>query len=121
LQIFASGSKKADWDVGLAVDAIKLAPKLDAIILVSGDGDFVPLVEYLKNYCQVEAVSFGKSASAKLKEVVDDFLDLDEDTKRYIIGSGRGEWREPREEIDENRSNGTSFIRKVIRKTTGEE
>ena len=120
LQIFASGSKKADWDVGLAVDAIKLAPKLDAIILVSGDGDFVPLVEYLKNYCQVEAVSFGKSASAKLKEAVDDFLDLDLDTKRYVIGSGR-EWREPRNDSNETNNGGTSFIRKVIRKTTGEE
>src|SRR3989344_7134355 len=48
LQIFAGGAKKADWDVGMAVDAIKLAPKLDAVIIVSGDGDFVPLVEYLK-------------------------------------------------------------------------
>src|SRR3984957_4199794 len=48
LQIFFGGAKKADWDVGLAVDAIKMAPKLDTVILVSGDGDFVPLVEYLK-------------------------------------------------------------------------
>src|SRR3990167_11185170 len=48
LQIFAGGSKKADWDVGLAVDAIKIAPKLDAVIIVSGDGDFIPLVEYLR-------------------------------------------------------------------------
>ena len=60
LQIFAGGSKKADWDVGLAVDAIKLAPKLDAIIIVSGDGDFVPLIEYLRENqgCQVEVVAF---------------------------------------------------------------
>src|SRR3989344_2399590 len=39
LQIFAGGAKKADWDVGLAVDAIKMAPRLDATIIVSGDGD----------------------------------------------------------------------------------
>src|ERR1035437_6003911 len=44
LQIFAGGAKKADWDVGLAVDAIKLAPKLDTVIIASGDGDFIPLV-----------------------------------------------------------------------------
>ena len=64
LQIFSSGSKKADWDVGLAVDAIKLAPKLDTIILATGDGDFVPLVEYLQTNegCQVEVISFGKSS-----------------------------------------------------------
>src|SRR3989338_2556603 len=48
LQIFMGGAKKADWDVGIAVDAIKMGSKLDTVILVSGDGDFVPLVEYLK-------------------------------------------------------------------------
>jgi hypothetical protein len=32
----------------MAVDAISLSPKLDAVILITGDGDFVPLVEYLK-------------------------------------------------------------------------
>ncbi|MFA6338558.1 MAG: NYN domain-containing protein [Candidatus Paceibacterota bacterium] len=89
LQIFAGGAKKADWDVGLAVDAIKLAPKLDAVIIVSGDGDFVPLVEYLQmnEGCQVEAVSFGKSTSAKLKEAVDDFIDLDRNPNKYLINS----------------------------------
>ena len=67
LQIFAGGSKKANWDVDLAVDAIRLAPKLDAIILVTGDGDFVSLVEYLQNVgCQVEVMSFFKSSSSKL-------------------------------------------------------
>ncbi|MFA6552545.1 MAG: NYN domain-containing protein [Candidatus Paceibacterota bacterium] len=92
LQIFAGGAKKADWDVGLAVDAIKLAPKLDTVIIVSGDGDFVPLVEYLKTNegCQVEAVSFGKSTSAKLIEAVDDFTDLDANPRKYLMGySGR--------------------------------
>ena len=89
LQIFAGGAKKADWDVGLAVDAIKLAPKLDCVILISGDGDFVPLVEYLKTNegCQVEVVSFGKSTSAKLIEAADDFTDLDQNPKKYLIGS----------------------------------
>lgn len=91
LQIFAGGAKKADWDVGLAVDAIKMAPKLDAVIVVSGDGDFVPLVEYLKTNqgCQVEVVSFGKSTSAKLIESADNFMDLDENPKKYLLGSGR--------------------------------
>jgi len=86
LQVFYGGAKKADWDVGIAVDAIRMAPKLDAIILVSGDGDFVPLVEYLKTTTQVEVVSFGKSSSGKLKEVSDDFMDMDEDPKQYLIG-----------------------------------
>lgn len=88
LQIFYGGAKKADWDVGLAVDAITAAPKLDTVILVTGDGDFVPLVEYLQTHggCQVEVVSFGRSTSAKLKEATDDFLDLDEDPRRYLLG-----------------------------------
>lgn len=87
LQIFAGGAKKADWDVGLAVDAIAMSPKLDTVIIVSGDGDFVPLVEYLKinQGCQVEAASFGKSSSSRLREVVDDFVDLDEDANKYLI------------------------------------
>lgn len=96
LQIFSSGSKKADWDVGLAVDAIKLAPKLDAVIIVSGDGDFVPLLEYLKvnEGCQVEVMSFGKSSSSKLVEAADDFIDLDLNPKKYLMGYS--ESRQPR-------------------------
>lgn len=94
LQVFFGGAKKADWDVGLAVDAITASPKLDTVVLVTGDGDFVPLVEYLRTHggCQVEVVSFGRSTSAKLKEAADDFLDLDDDPKRYLInfrGGGR--------------------------------
>ena len=87
LQIFSGGAKKADWDVGLAVDAITASPKLDTVILLTGDGDFVPLVRYLQNHggCQVEVVSFGRSTSLKLKEATDDFLDLDEDPKRYLM------------------------------------
>jgi len=87
LQIFSGGAKKADWDVGLAVDAITASPKLDTVILLTGDGDFVPLVEYLQTHggCQVEIVSFGRSSSLKLKEVADDFLDLDNDPRRYLL------------------------------------
>jgi uncharacterized LabA/DUF88 family protein len=87
LQIFFGGAKKADWDVGLAVDAITAAPKLDTVILFTGDGDFIPLVEYLKVHsgCQVEVVSFGRSTSGKLKEATDHFNDLDKDPRRYLL------------------------------------
>lgn len=79
LQIYPDGSKKADWDIGMAIDAVRLAQSVDAIILVTGDGDFVPLVEYLKWGLgkQVEAVAFRRSASAKLKESVDRFTDIE--------------------------------------------
>jgi uncharacterized LabA/DUF88 family protein len=87
LQIFAGGAKKADWDVGLAVDAIKMSPRLDSVVIVSGDGDFVPLVEYLQTIgVQVEVVSFGKSTSGKLREAVDDFVDLSENPRKYLMG-----------------------------------
>ncbi len=97
LQVFFGGAKKADWDVGLAVDAITAAPKLDTVILVTGDGDFVPLVQYLQRHsgCQVEVVSFGRSTSGKLKEAADDFLDLDEEPRRYLLNF-RGGTRRPR-------------------------
>ena len=88
LQIFPGGVKKADWDVGMAIDAIKMAPKLDAVVLATGDGDFVPLVEYLKyTYgVQVEVIAFGKSSSGQLREAVDDFIDICEDPRAFLIG-----------------------------------
>jgi uncharacterized LabA/DUF88 family protein len=93
LQIFADGAKKADWDVGLAIDAVKLAPKLDTIVLVTGDGDFVPLIQYLdmNEGCQVEVISFGKSSSGKLKEAAHAFTDMCDDVHKFTIsGSSRG-------------------------------
>src|SRR3990167_6442161 len=89
LQIFYGGNKKADWDVGLAIDAIELAPKLDVVVLVSGDGDYIPLVEHLKRAlgCRVEVLAFGRSCSGKLKEIADEFYDLDE--KNFVFGPKR--------------------------------
>jgi len=79
LQIFPGGLKKADWDVGMAVDAIRMANFLDVVILVTGDGDYLPLVEYLKwgSGRGVEVAAFGRSTSAKLKEAADSFIDLE--------------------------------------------
>lgn len=88
LQIFFGGAKKADWDVGIAIDAVSMAAKLDAVILATGDGDFIPLVEYLKmkEGCQVEVISFGKSSSSKLREAADDFIDMCDNPRRYLMG-----------------------------------
>ncbi|MFA4833759.1 MAG: NYN domain-containing protein [Patescibacteria group bacterium] len=85
LQIFAGGIKKADWDVGIAVDAIKLGDKLDVIILVSGDGDYLPLMSYLQNTkgCLVEVMAFRQTASSKLIEESDDFTNLS-DNRKYL-------------------------------------
>jgi len=88
LQIFYGGAKKGDWDVGIAMDIIELAPKLDVIVLVSGDGDFVPLLQHARSAgCKIEACSFGRSASSKLKDNVSKFYDLDKGKDRYLINS----------------------------------
>ena len=88
LQIFAGGAKKGDWDVGITIDAIRLADKLDVIVIVSGDGDYLPLVSYLQNNkgCLVEIMAFRKTCSSRLIEEADDFTDLGAD-KRFLIYS----------------------------------
>ena len=86
LQIFPGGMKKGDWDVGMAVDAVRLSAQLDAVVLVTGDGDFVPLVEYLRWGLgrQVEVAAFSRTGSGKLKESADRFVGLEEIPKILI-------------------------------------
>lgn len=88
LQIFPGGHKKGDWDIGIAMDAIELAPKLDVVVLVSGDGDFTPLVEHLRRAmgCRVEVMAFGRSCSSKLIKAADEFIDLDREPERFLLG-----------------------------------
>lgn len=87
LQIFPGGAKKGDWDVGIAVDAIKLSKNLDVIVLISGDGDYIHLVEYLQNTtgCRVEGIAFLESASGKLIEALDKFTNISENKKKFLI------------------------------------
>lgn len=86
LQVFVGGMKKGDWDVGIAVDAFKMSKALDVIILVTGDGDFVPLVNFLQYHGnQVEVIAFGETSSAKLVEASDNFIDLSADKRKYLI------------------------------------
>ena len=88
LQTFIGGAKKGDWDVGIAMDTIRMAPKLDTVIIISGDGDFKELVEYLKGFgCRVEVMAFKQTAGSRLIEVADDFTDLGKDKRRYLIAS----------------------------------
>jgi uncharacterized protein (TIGR00288 family) len=85
IQVFYDGSKKGDWDVGIAMDVMRLAPKLDVVVLVSGDGDFTDLLEHAKSLgCRVEVVAFAKSTSHTLIEAADFFMDIDSE-KRYLL------------------------------------
>ncbi len=85
LQVFPGGMKKGDWDVGISMDAIELAPKIDVVVLVSGDGDYIPLLQHLKRAlgCRTEVMAFGKSTSSKLKEEADEFIDMD--SKKFLL------------------------------------
>jgi len=86
LQEFYGGQKKADWDVGIVIDAVRMASSVDALVLVSGDGDFISLVEYLKNQGKrVEVIAFGRSSSSHLKEIADEFIDLEDSPKKYLL------------------------------------
>lgn len=97
LQIFVGGAKKGDWDVGISVDAIKLADKLDTVILVSGDGDYEPLLNYLQENkgCYCEVYAFGRTSSAKIIDKADEFHDLDEKPDEYLIQPRRRQTRMP--------------------------
>ncbi len=86
LQEFYGGQKKADWDVGIVIDAIRMAPSVDVLVLASGDGDFISLVEYLKNQGKrVEVIAFGRSSSGRLKEIADEFVDLEGAPRKYLL------------------------------------
>lgn len=86
LQIFPGGMKKGDWDVGMAIDAISMSEKLDAIVLITGDGDMIPLVNYLKHKgVTVEVLAFGRTTSGKLIEAADEYFDLEESAEKFLI------------------------------------
>ncbi|MDY6789045.1 MAG: NYN domain-containing protein [Candidatus Nanohaloarchaea archaeon] len=86
LKEFYGGQKKGDWDMGMAIDAIKMAPKMDTLVLVTGDGDFKSLVEHLQaRGVRVEVMSFGRSTAQDLKESANKFIDMDHDKENYLI------------------------------------
>ncbi len=86
LQEYYGGLKKGDWDVGMVIDAVQLASSVDVITLVTGDGDFIPLVKHLQaRGKKVEVMAFERSASSKLKEEVDEFINLEKNPKRYLL------------------------------------
>lgn len=86
LQEYYDGLKKADWDVGITVDAIRISASVDTIVLASGDGDFQQLIEYLENQGKrVEVIAFGRSTSSKIKEIADEFIDIEKETSKFLL------------------------------------
>src|SRR5579862_3947777 len=73
------GAAKGSWEIGLTIDALMMAPKLDTCTLVTGDGDYVPLVECLKLHgCRVEVVSFERSTAGELIRAADAYIPIQE-------------------------------------------
>ncbi len=86
LQVFYGGAKKGDWDVGLCMDAVRMLPKIDVLVLVSGDGDYVDLLDYARSQgVRTEVIAFGKTTSNRLLAATDGFADIDEDTKTFLF------------------------------------
>ena len=90
LQIFYGGAKKGDWDVGLCMDAVRVMPKVDAMILVSGDGDYTDLLDYARSQgVRTEVIAFGKTGSGRLFSEADYVTDMGETPEKFLIGKAR--------------------------------
>ena len=86
IRTFADGSKKANWDVGMSLDAVTLANHVDTIVLCTGDGDFVRLTRHLQHEgVRVEVTCFEESTAESLIEAADDFTDMSADTDRFLL------------------------------------
>jgi uncharacterized LabA/DUF88 family protein len=86
IRTFADGSKKADWDVGMSLDAVTLANHVDTIALCTGDGDFARLCGHLKHEgVRVEVLAFEESTAEDLVDAADGFTDLSSDTERFLL------------------------------------
>ena len=91
LQVFQGGAKKGDWDVGLTIDVVRMLPILDVVILVSGDGDYCDLLDYVRGHGRrTEVIAFGKTTSSKLIETADEFVDIESNRRMFLIGRSRG-------------------------------
>lgn len=77
LRLRGDGSAKGDWDVGIAVDVVSMLGSLDVVILASGDGDFCPLAELIKQQDKrVEVVAFEHNTSMDLQQIADQFFPI---------------------------------------------
>ena len=86
IKTFGDGSKKADWDVGMSLDAVTLASHVDTIVLCTGDGDFSRLCSHLRHEgVRVEVMAFGQSTAEELREATDAFVDLAEREETFLL------------------------------------
>ncbi len=121
LMEYLSGQKKADWDVGLAIDVVRMLDTVDVVVLVTGDGDFVPLIDFAKSRGRVvEVMGFRETTSSKLVEASDEYTNLSDNKRRFLIGPTRkpGSAGAPRggevlEEVPEGEEDAGGFFMKA--------
>lgn len=86
IKTYSDGSKKADWDVGLSLDAVTLADHVDTIVLCTGDGDFSRLCSHLRHEgVRVEVLCFDESTAEELIEAADAFIDMSERPDTFLL------------------------------------
>ncbi|GGL62809.1 LabA-like NYN domain-containing protein [Halocalculus aciditolerans] len=86
IKTFGDGSKKADWDVGMSLDAVTLADHVDTVVLCTGDGDFSRLCHHLRHEgVRVEAMAFGAATADELVEAADSFIDMSEREETFLL------------------------------------
>ncbi len=76
---FSSGAKKADLDLDLCMDVVRLVDgkAVDCVVLVSGDSDFMPMLDYCFDHgVRVEVAAFDEAASATIRQGCDLFINL---------------------------------------------
>ena len=72
------GSRKADWDMGIAMEVLDALDEVDVVVLGSGDGDYMPLVKRLQREGKrVEVAAFRSSTDEALVRAADGFIGLD--------------------------------------------
>ncbi len=83
---YNTGAKKGDWDVGIAVDVIRMLDMLDVVVIVSGDGDFVPLADFVRSRGRVlHVASFRESTSTALVHATDIYTNFSDDKRKFLI------------------------------------
>ncbi|WP_253737943.1 NYN domain-containing protein [Halohasta salina] len=86
IKTFGDGTKKADWDVGMSLDAVTLANHVDTVVLCTGDGDFSRLCSHLRHEgVKVEVMAFGSSTAEELIDATDEFTDLSDDENHFLL------------------------------------
>jgi uncharacterized LabA/DUF88 family protein len=103
LKMRPDGSAKGDWDMGLALDALAMSDRLDVVAIVSGDGDFVELVNFLKaRGVRVEVYSFPYSTAEELRCAATEYYQMGQELvmnpSRAGFPASNGERFDPRYE-----------------------